>query len=505
MRFRRASPPLPFAIAERFVAPVFGLAAVVLPLDVIARQARQASQAGPAHQPAPRWQVFLVAENSGAAPADYRTVILSAPLSPEESLRLEFAPFPGSPGASYLLGVLALTHGAAPPVDVALRALRTAAAGRPPIALDCQGAAERRDTGLLIEERGMAVFRRPASGSAAVRPVYGLDIFWCDANGFYLRGWVHAHEHRVRALTVESAGRSTRVETFSDRPDLLAFYPEHEHVRHAGFTVYLACPPGHPVQLTLATDGGSARLPLPLPEGPLPDWPEEGEPAAGEFSPLLHRFVELTNAQGGRVLQVGSRSPAGHAAAPPRPALRGPVTGLDIHPGFSVDLVSDAHRLALRDRSFGALVSASVIEHLEAPWLFAAEANRVLETGGLVYHAAPGAWPAHALPNDFWRFSAEGLRVLFGADSGFEVLDAQDSGRAVLLPSPLWRHRHFDMPTVPIFALSEILARKVSHLPPGAVAWPRRTAAGEERARRYPVSALRFAPDAPDRPRGGTP
>jgi hypothetical protein len=500
--FRRASQPPPFVIAERFAAPVESLAAVVLPLDVLARQ------------PAARWRVVLLAATSDPArgavpPADYRAATLSHSLSPEDSLRLEFAPFPGPAGASYLLGVLALAAGEEPAVDATLRALRAAATGRPPIALDCRGAADRTAPGLLLEERGMAMFRLPASGGGAggIRPVYGLEIFWCDANGLYLRGWVHAGEHRVRALTIESAGRSTRVETFADRPDLLAFYPEHEHVRHAGFTVYLACPPGHPVSLTLTTDGGSTRFALPLPEGPLPPWPEAGEDAAAELSPLLKRFVELTNAGGGRVLQVGSRSPAGHAAAPPRPALRGPVTGLDIHPGFSVDLVSDAHRLCLRDRSFGALVSASVLEHLEAPWLFAAEANRVLQIGGLVYHAAPGAWPAHAQPNDFWRFSAEGLRVLFGPDSGFEVLGAHDSGRAVLLPSPRWRHHHLDMPTVPIFALSEILARKVEQLPPGAVAWPRRAGAGEERARRYPVSGLRLppAPSAPPGSRGGTP
>jgi hypothetical protein len=498
MRFRRASQHPSLVIAERFAAPVERLAAVVLPLDVVARQE------------AARRQVFLVADVAGiaddaAAPADYRVATLSHALSPEESLRLEFAPFPGPPGASYLLGVLALS-GDEPPVDVTLRALRTAAAGRPPIALECRGDADRTATGLLIAERGMAVFRLAAPASSAVRPIYGLDVFWCDANGLYLRGWVHADEHRVRALTVESAGRSARVETFTDRPDLLAFYPEHEHVRHAGFAVYLACPPGHPVHLTLATDGGSASLPLPLPEGPLPPWPDEGEDAADDLSLLLRRFVDLTNAEGGRVLQVGSRSPAGHGAAPPRPALRGPVIGLDIHPGFSVDLVSDAHRLCLRDRSFGALVSASVLEHLEAPWLFAAEANRVLKTGGLLYHAAPGAWPAHAQPNDFWRMSAAGLQVLFGPDSGFEVLDARDSGRAVLLPSPRWRHRHLAMPTVPIFALSEILARKVTDLAPGAVAWPRR-AGSEERARQYPVSGLRLAPDPPNAPgsRGGTP
>src|SRR6185369_4449995 len=101
--------------------------------------------------------------------------------------------------------------------------------------------------GTVDRRAGMAAFRVP--GRSGIRAAYGLDAFWCDANGLYLHGWAHAHEHRVRALAVECAGRSARVDTFADRPDLLAHYPEHEHVRHAGFTVYLACPPGHPVRL----------------------------------------------------------------------------------------------------------------------------------------------------------------------------------------------------------------------------------------------------------------
>jgi SAM-dependent methyltransferase len=438
-------------------------------------------------------------------------VTLSQSLSPDESLRLEFAPFDGRPGASYLLGVLDLPAEGTFPVEDDLAALRAAAADRLPIVLDCRGEGGAPDR--LLEERGIAAFRvpvkpvlpgTPVAEPGRIRPAWWLDAFWCDAHGLYLCGWVHAHEHRVRALAVESAGRSTRVETFTDRPDLLVHYPEHEHVRHAGFTVYLACPPGQPVRLTLWTDGGPVSVPLPLPDGPLPPWPDEPEDAESDLTPTLKRFVELANARGGRVLQVGSRSPAGHGAAPPRPWLRGPVTGLDIHPGFCVDLVSDAHCLSLRDRSVDAVVSASVLEHLQAPWLFAAEANRVLKPGGLLYHAAPGAWPAHAQPNDFWRMSAEGLRALFGPESGFEVLDARDSGKAAILPSPQWRHKHLDMPTVPAFAMAEILARKVDDLQPGAVAWPLRAGASAARARQYPVAGLRVAPE-PVSQEGGAP
>jgi SAM-dependent methyltransferase len=488
MLFRHRNRPL--LIAERFVADVTRLSGVVLPLDVIARQ------------PAERLRVLLLADGGTDRSLDYRVATLSNPrLSPQESLRLEFAPFDETPGTSFILGVLALSGDDEAPVEADLRALR-AAAGRLPITLDCRGAGEQTGTDPLTDERGISAFRITPASRSGIRAAYWLDAFWCDAHGIYLHGWVHAHEHRVRALRVESAGRSARVDTFRDRPDLLAHYPLHEHVRYGGFTVYLACPPGHPVSLTLETDGGPASVPLPLPEGPLPPWPE-GHEVLDVVSPMLRRFVDLANERGGRVLQVGARTPAGLDGMPPRPLLRGPVIGLDIHPGLCVDLVGDAHFLSrfLREGSVDAVVSGSVLEHLQAPWLFAAEVNRVLKPGGLVYHEAPGAWPAHAQPNDFWRMSAEGLRVLFGPESGFEVLDAQDSGMAAMIPSPRWRQHHLEMPTVPTFAMAEILARKVEEIPPGAVAWPLRAGESAERARQYPVAGLRVAPE----PRGGRP
>ncbi len=480
-RLRR---PRPLLIAERFIAPAARLSSVVLPLDVIARR------------PASRLRVVLLAEGT----RDYRAVTLSDPrLSPDASLRLSFTPFDAPAGTPFLLGVLDLSGEKEAPVSADLQALRAAAGGRPPIVLDCREWTGTGTTDRLTDERGIVAFRAASAGGSGARAAYWLDAFWCDAHGLYLRGWVHAHEHRVRALRVESAGRSARVDTFTDRPDLLAIYPGHEHIRYGGFSVYLACPPGHPVSLTLETDGGAVSFPLPLPEGPLPPWPADEDDGYDVLSPMLRRFVELANARGGRVLQIGARTPPSLVGMPPRPLLRGPVTGLDIHPGHRVDLVGDAHFLSrfLRERSVDAVVSGSVLEHLQAPWLFAAEVNRVLKPGGLVYHEVPGAWPAHAQPNDFWRMSAEGLRALFGPESGFEVLEARDAGPAAMIPAPAWRQRHLDMPTVPTFAMAEILARKVAEIPPDAVAWPLRPGASEERSRRYPVAGLRVAPEGP--------
>ena len=235
-------PRRPLLVAERFVSPVARLSGVDLPLDVVARR------------PAARLRfVILPAEGGADRAADDRTLILSNPdLRPEESLRLEFTPFEAPAGTAFLLGAFDLSADAEnegePLLKAAndLRALRAATAGRPPIGLVCRGAGENAVPGLLTDERGMAAVRIPGiagAGDAGLRVCHGLDAFWCDAHGLFLRGWIHAHEHRVRALRIESAGRSARVDTFTDRPDLLAHYPEHEHVRHAGFAVYLACPP----------------------------------------------------------------------------------------------------------------------------------------------------------------------------------------------------------------------------------------------------------------------
>lgn len=470
-------------VAERFTAPDAELAEVLIPLDVICRQS------------ANRLRLVVLSESRGST--DHRVVTLTGHrLSKNDSLRLAFAPFEMSAGTTFVLGALDVSD-ANGDTDVAeLRAILDAAAGRAPITLEClprSSACE--NAGLLADESGIAAFVVRQNGSSQIRTAHALDAFWCDAHGVYLRGWIHAYEHRVRSLRVESAGRSAQVAEWTDRPDLLTHYPQHDHVRYGGFAVYLECPPGNPVTLTLGTEGGDAVFALPLPAGSIPAWPEEESPHA-EISPVLRRFAELANARGGRALHVGVRTGPGLAPTPPHPLLRGRVIGLDIHPGLNVDLVGDAHSLSrfLRERSFGAVFSASVLEHLEAPWLLAMEINRILEPGGLVYHQVPGAWPAHAQPNDFWRFSAEGLRVLFGPATGFEVLEATDSGAAAIIPSPSWRRNFLDMPTVPAFTSAEILARKVGEIEPGAVSWPLGSGASEARSRRYPPEALRPIP-----------
>lgn len=464
-------------VAERFAAPD-GLCELDVPLDVIAARAAQRLR-------------FLVA---AAAGPDHRAVTLRADsLTAADVLRLTFRPLAGTGASPPLLGVFALDGEGDPDPARPLAALRRTAAGRPPIRLDGRGREAATGVDPLLDDRAIAARRLERGG--AVRVAHGLEVYWCDAHGLYLAGWVHAHEHRVTALRVASGGGAAVTRKFTDRPDLLRHYPEYAHARHAGFALYLACPARHPVVCTVETDAGSSSWTLALPAHPLPRWSEPAPaPADLRSSRLLRRFADLANGAAGGVLLVGARTSdaTGGVAAIGRGMLRGRVIGLDIHPGHGVQVVGDAHGLSalFRPAAFGAVASGAVLEHLAAPWLLAAEINRVLAVGGVVYHQAPQSWPAHAQPNDFWRFTAAGLGVLFGPDTGFEVLEASDQQPAAMHPAPDWRGAHLAMPTVPLFGSAEIVARKVRDLPPGAIAWPLDARASAARARRYPVAGL---------------
>ena len=146
----------------------------------------------------------------------------------------------------------------------------------------------------------------------------------------------------------------------------------------------------------------------------------------------------------------------------------------DLHAGPGVDVVADAHDLASKFglRRFAAVYSSCLMEHLTAPWLMAAQVNKVLLPGGLSAHLAPTAWPEHAEPSDFWRFTRFGMRELFGPRTGFEVV-AEDVGADVRLhPAGTWGTHQHVMPALATPAYAWLIARKTRDLDPDDVRWP---------------------------------
>ncbi|GCD21491.1 hypothetical protein CTKZ_30530 [Cellulomonas algicola] len=331
---------------------------------------------------------------------------------------------------------------------------------------------------------------------APLRPVeapvhHGLDVYWCDASGVYLEGWAHTAPEPASGVSVEVGGTSVRAAR-RPRPDLAAFWPGDPHVVDTGFAAYVPGTPHGEVTLVVHTARGDHRVPLDLPDHPLPrheDVPELEE------EELLAELAAA--APPGPVLWLGSRTDRPDEYA----RLEAPFAGrvvrhLDIHAGPGVDVVADVHALstAVPAGEYALVVSRSLLEHVAAPWLVAAEIGKVLAPGGLTCHVVPWTWPTHAQPNDFWRLSDAGLRQLFGPATGFRTLRTGMAGGVTVTPSAQWREHAYLMPAVASESGAWVVAEKVGP-PAGPVSWPVDAADSAEVARRYPVDGL--APAAP--------
>ncbi|NKY40867.1 glycosyltransferase, partial [Cellulomonas septica] len=237
---------------------------------------------------------------------------------------------------------------------------------------------------------------------------------------------------------------------------------------------------------------GDHRVPLGLPDHPLPRHEDLAELDEEEL------LAELAAAAPpGPVLWLGSRTDRPDEYA----RLEAPFAGrvvqhLDIHAGPGVDVVADVHALstAVPAGEYALVVSRSLLEHVAAPWLVAAEIGKVLVPGGLTCHVVPWTWPTHAQPNDFWRLSDAGLRQLFGPATGFRTLRTGMAGGVTVTPSAHWREHAYLMPAVASESGAWVVAEKVGP-PAGPVSWPVDAADSAEVARRYPVDGL--APAAP--------
>jgi SAM-dependent methyltransferase len=435
------------AIAERFRASA-EMHAVVLPGDAVGRFAGGACQ------------VWIVAEDG----ADWRCGRLAVAGSAPTEIALAFPAFSNGPDAVFHLFVGDDTGGDALPELLAslLGSLR------PPIALRTRldrvpplPPAPRRAAWLVQQGRVVpdGVVGRPRLAS-------DLGTYWRDHHGAHAAGWVHLSGTPIVSLGL-AIGDSVSPLDLHARADVLRHYPECGTVLPVGFKGYVAGEPGLPLEFEVGTALGTMRVPVPIPER----FRLAPATVPGEIvSPVFQRFIDLVNAERLHVLEIGGRV-VGPDARDWRSAMPGAASyrGLDVHPSPQVQIVGDAHRLTdlVAPGSQEAIWSAEVFEHLAQPWLVAAQINRALRLGGIALHSAPHTWPLHEMPADYWRFSDEGLRVLFGPAFGFEVIASELMDPMAVHP-PRRDGSWSEMPVFPGYAHAAVLARKVEEVPPVA-------------------------------------
>jgi len=86
-------------------------------------------------------------------------------------------------------------------------------------------------------------------------------------------------------------------------------------------------------------------------------------------------------------------------------------------PGVDVviDLTKDFEILdsELCGQRFVTIFCLSVLEHCEDPFKMAENLMLLLEPGGHLCISVPFSWKIHGYPNDYWRFTPEGIKKLF--------------------------------------------------------------------------------------------
>ena len=317
-------------------------------------------------------------------------------------------------------------------------------------------------------------------GERRVEAVHMIDHSWCDGGGVFLQGWVHAGPHPVRRVIMQCGPDRAETTAFRPRPDVADHYPDLPPGGAAQFSLYLACRACLPLVLGVVTDAGSyetAVLPATVEDVNIPD-----------ATAAMEAFAGAMRERGGTVMELGARV-VGTMTQGWRARFEPACTflGSDIHPGPGIDVVGDAHALTrhVEPGSLDGLFSIAVLEHLAAPWVAAGEINRALKMGGETVHVTHQTWPVHETPNDFFRFSDQALRSLFGPATGFKVVECGMAHPVSVMPPPHLRHADWLMMPFGVgYGQSFIRARKVAEAEGAASGW----GAGEmERvSREYP-------------------
>lgn len=118
---------------------------------------------------------------------------------------------------------------------------------------------------------------------------------------------------------------------------------------------------------------------------------------------------------------------------------------LNIAPGPGVTIVGDIQGCPqIPDNTYDVIVCTQVLEHVPNPFLAAAELTRILKPGGRLLLTVPAAYPYHAVPQDYWRFTRDSLQLLFGEQMRELQLDAW--GNRVSVVASYWYWAYDQMP-----------------------------------------------------------
>lgn len=182
-----------------------------------------------------------------------------------------------------------------------------------------------------------------------------------------------------------------------------------------------------------------------------------------DYNKFFAKKLEIIAKNCQKILDVGGGQPFQKILSNHKELLRGrEYITLDIDPETKPSVVGDAHDMPFEDNSFDAVLHVYVFEHLYNPQKAISEIYRVLKPGGYMLAVVPFIHPYHARKGgyrDYWRFSKDGLEVLFNDFSEIEMFKIGRYFRAAIGFLPfLWRVKKIMEPLA--YLLDRILIKE---------------------------------------------
>lgn len=132
---------------------------------------------------------------------------------------------------------------------------------------------------------------------------------------------------------------------------------------------------------------------------------------------------------GDDVLEIGSRLTNQDAWwIVNRDLAQGRWTGIDMQEGPGVDQVVDIHNPPAEWAGrFSGVLCSEVLEHVARPWLALPKMREMMQPGGWLVVTTLTSFPIHGFPDDFYRYTPSGLKLLL-EDAGFQNVDTENAG-----------------------------------------------------------------------------
>ena len=110
--------------------------------------------------------------------------------------------------------------------------------------------------------------------------------------------------------------------------------------------------------------------------------------------------------------------------------IREGIINIDLIPFANTDVVTDIHKMAVRDESVDCIFCTGVLEHIARPETALAEFHRALKPGGIVHLEVPFMQPFHADPVDYYRWTLDGFRLFCSRQAFEEIASGSHLGPA---------------------------------------------------------------------------